>query len=180
MAETLAVRDGRKSGGRAWWRGRQLVEGTPLRPAFAPASYLESLLMTRMRAPFSSFSLWLSDFSSVKICGETKTRWDHGSALPAGRALRLGGSSRDAASPPPSAFSMSVISLSLSPGFLQTGHQGRRGREATRALQRAREPPEPGKAVVRSVATAPAPGQDQAGRARPFSELFHPKPVPSG
>lgn len=32
--------------------------------------------MTRMRAPFSSFSLWLSDFSSVKICRETKTRWD--------------------------------------------------------------------------------------------------------
>lgn len=27
--------------------------------------YLDSLLMTLMRAPFSSFSLWLSDFSSV-------------------------------------------------------------------------------------------------------------------
>lgn len=31
--------------------------------------YLDSLLMTRMRAPFSSFSLWLSDFSSVNTCG---------------------------------------------------------------------------------------------------------------
>lgn len=49
-------------------------EGSPLRPACAQDSYLESLLMTRMRAPFSSFSLWLSDFSSVKICRETK--WD--------------------------------------------------------------------------------------------------------
>lgn len=29
--------------------------------------HLDSLLMTRMSAPFSSFSLWLSDFSSVKI-----------------------------------------------------------------------------------------------------------------
>jgi hypothetical protein len=31
--------------------------------------YLDSLLMTLMRAPFSSFSLWLSDFSSVNTCG---------------------------------------------------------------------------------------------------------------
>lgn len=29
--------------------------------------HLESLLMTRMRAPFSSFSRWLSDLSSVRI-----------------------------------------------------------------------------------------------------------------
>lgn len=47
-------------------------------PSSAQAPYLESLLMTRMRAPFSSFSLWLSDFSSVKICRETKTRRDDG------------------------------------------------------------------------------------------------------
>lgn len=31
-----------------------------------PTSYLDSLLMTRIRAPFSSFSLWLSDLSSDK------------------------------------------------------------------------------------------------------------------
>lgn len=30
--------------------------------------YLESLLMTRMSAPFSSFSLWLSAFKSGSIC----------------------------------------------------------------------------------------------------------------
>lgn len=29
--------------------------------------YLESLLMTRMSAPFSSFSLWLSAFKSGSI-----------------------------------------------------------------------------------------------------------------
>ena len=72
--------------------------GTPLRPASAQASYLESLLMTRMRAPFSSFSLWLSDFSSVKICRETRGK--------VGRAAGAGGwASGDApgvlASPPP-------------------------------------------------------------------------------
>lgn len=31
------------------------------------SAHLESLLMTRMRAPFSSFSRWLSDLSSVRI-----------------------------------------------------------------------------------------------------------------
>lgn len=34
-------------------------------------AYLDSLLMTLMRAPFSSFSLWLSDFSSVNTCSGT-------------------------------------------------------------------------------------------------------------
>ena len=67
-----------------------------------------------------------------------------------------------------------------SPGFLETGCQAWRGREGTRAQQRAREPLELGKPVVRSDAMAPAPGQDQAGRAGTDSELFHPKPVPSG
>lgn len=52
-------------------------------PLHLQASYLESLLMTRMRAPFSSFSLWLSDFSSVKICGETRTRWSYSPMFPA-------------------------------------------------------------------------------------------------
>lgn len=38
-------------------------------PAARGLAYLDSLLMTLMRAPFSSFSLWLSDFSSVRTCG---------------------------------------------------------------------------------------------------------------
>lgn len=45
-------------------------------PSFSPESrspvYLDSLLMTLMRAPFSSFSLWLSDFSSVNTYGGTE------------------------------------------------------------------------------------------------------------
>lgn len=36
--------------------------------------YLDSLLMTLMRAPFSSFSLWLSDFSSVNTCSDRGKR----------------------------------------------------------------------------------------------------------
>lgn len=35
--------------------------------------YLESLLMTRMSAPFSSFSLWLSAFKSGSVCKERET-----------------------------------------------------------------------------------------------------------
>lgn len=150
-------------GGRAWWQGWQLAQGTPLRPASAQASYLESLLMTRMRAPFSSFSLWLSDFSSVKICSETKRRWDYTSALAAGRALRPSGIGRDGAARwpgrqlgawlvsfwPPKGHSsrqsfpyrtpstqraFNVGNFSAtSPGFLQTGHRVRRGQAGTRA-----------------------------------------------
>lgn len=46
--------------------GWRRVDGKccPSSPKSEP-DYLESLLMTLMRAPFSSFSLWLSDFSSV-------------------------------------------------------------------------------------------------------------------
>lgn len=36
--------------------------------------YFESLLMTRMSAPFSSFSRWLSDFRSVKTCLKMKDK----------------------------------------------------------------------------------------------------------
>lgn len=47
--------------------------------------------MTRMRAPFSSFSLWLSDFSSVKICRETQTGQGHRWLLRLRPALQGGG-----------------------------------------------------------------------------------------
>lgn len=42
-------------------------------PILCSIGYFESLLMTRMSAPFSSFSRWLSDFSSVKTCFKDKT-----------------------------------------------------------------------------------------------------------
>lgn len=38
------------------------------------SAHLESLLMTRMRAPFSSFSRWLSDLSSVRIWDSTRKK----------------------------------------------------------------------------------------------------------
>lgn len=57
-----AVRDRRgEGGGRRWVRKR--VRRRKRRWLF----YLESLLMTRMSAPFSSFSLWLSAFKSGSI-----------------------------------------------------------------------------------------------------------------
>lgn len=57
--------------GNDWKRGLGAANA-----AFPPQAwslvYLDSLLMTLMRAPFSSFSLWLSDFSSVNTCGVTE------------------------------------------------------------------------------------------------------------
>lgn len=55
--------------------------------------------MTRMRAPFSSFSLWLSDFSSVKIWGETKTRWDQRGLGGQGDTASSSSTSRGSAAP---------------------------------------------------------------------------------
>lgn len=52
------------AGGRRRGRG-----GASAVPGSQRLAYLDSLLMTLMRAPFSSFSLWLSDFSSVRTCG---------------------------------------------------------------------------------------------------------------
>lgn len=45
-----------------WGAGQQMPSNTWI------LVYLDSLLITLMRAPFSSFSLWLSDFSSVNTC----------------------------------------------------------------------------------------------------------------
>lgn len=46
------------------WSTRLLICAIPLFAAF----YLESLLITLIKAPFSSFSLWLSAFRSGNIC----------------------------------------------------------------------------------------------------------------
>lgn len=52
------------SGGKVTVGGQQTWPG----PLHRGRGYLDSLLMTLMRAPFSSFSRWLSDFSSVNTC----------------------------------------------------------------------------------------------------------------
>lgn len=57
----VGLQGGHQDGG-GWTRAPGVAAGAP--------HYLDSLLMTLMRAPFSSFSLWLSDFSSVRTCGE--------------------------------------------------------------------------------------------------------------
>ena len=57
------------SDGQLWSTGL-LVCAIPLLAAFF---YLESLLITLIKAPFSSFSLWLSAFRSGNIC-ERKNR----------------------------------------------------------------------------------------------------------
>lgn len=57
------------SDGQLWSTGL-LICAIPLLAAFF---YLESLLITLIKAPFSSFSLWLSAFRSGNIC-ERKNR----------------------------------------------------------------------------------------------------------
>lgn len=54
--------------GKEGWEPQML----PLPSQTGSLVYLDSLLMTLMRAPFSSFSLWLSDFSSVNTCRVTE------------------------------------------------------------------------------------------------------------
>lgn len=52
------------------WSTGLLICAIPLFAAF----YLESLLITLIKAPFSSFSLWLSAFRSGNICEKKNKR----------------------------------------------------------------------------------------------------------
>lgn len=57
--------------GNGWKRGVGAAV-LPFPSSIGSLVYLDSLLMTLMRAPFSSFSRWLSDFSSVNTCRGTE------------------------------------------------------------------------------------------------------------
>lgn len=58
--------------GRRGWRHLRLRGGRGGEQERQTSFHLDSLLMTRMRAPFSSLSLWLSDLSSVKTWGRRR------------------------------------------------------------------------------------------------------------
>lgn len=119
--------------------------------------------MTRMRAPFSSFSLWLSDFSSVKICRETKTRWDQ----------RGSGARGDIASPPPSTLPW-LCSISRAFRSWLPGVMGERDLEHSTAAGS----PEPGSPWCKARPQPQQQVRTRTARQEPFLSCFIPNLCP--